>query len=167
MGRVVLTLKPPKTVFYKREGQSPQRVRESPAPRRDPYQHFDRGPSILDRSLLQSHQRTRFGLRLRDTAKPLGCVFIRVLLQTGQARITSDHISSRGMKAENATRILASAPQSLAGLGFPGGRQIPCSGIRIPNSLFGRENSLFGKNNSLFRQKNSLFHLLGNLDASI
>jgi hypothetical protein len=71
------------------------------------------------------------------------------------------------MKAENATRILASAPQNLAGLGFPGGRQIPCSGIRIPNSLFGRENSLFGKNNSLFRQKNSLFHLLGNLDASI
>jgi hypothetical protein len=26
------------------------------------------------------------------------------------------------------------APQSLAGLGFPGGRQIPCSGIRIPCS---------------------------------
>ena len=26
------------------------------------------------------------------------------------------------------------APQSLAGLGFPGGRQIPCPGIRIPCS---------------------------------
>ena len=76
-------------------------------------------------------------MRLRDTAKPLphgmGCVFIGVLLQAGQARITSGHISSRGMMAENATGILASTPQSLAGLGFPR-RQIPCSGIRIPCS---------------------------------
>jgi hypothetical protein len=53
MGRVVLALKPPKTVFYTGERHPPKRVRESPAPRRDPYQHFDRGPSILlDRSLL-------------------------------------------------------------------------------------------------------------------
>src|ERR1700720_4138597 len=67
MRRVVLALEPPKTVFYTRERQPPKRFHESPAPRRDPYQHFDRGPSILlDRSPLQSHQRTRFGLRLRN-----------------------------------------------------------------------------------------------------
>ena len=70
---------------------------------------------------------------MRQSHSGMGCVFIRVLLQTGQARITSGHISSRGMMAENATGILASTPQSLAGLGFPR-RQIPCSGIRIPCS---------------------------------
>src|ERR1700730_16246022 len=42
MGRVVLLLKSPKTVFDRGERQPLKCVHESPAPRRDPYQHFDR-----------------------------------------------------------------------------------------------------------------------------
>src|SRR5713226_10011073 len=53
--------------------------------------------------------RTRFGLRLRDTAKPfprsIGCRFIGYLLQEGQARITSGQISLRGTNAGNAPGI--------------------------------------------------------------
>src|SRR5712675_3254307 len=54
--------------------------------------------------------RTRFGSRLRDTAKPLprgiGCRFIECLLQKGQARTPSGQISLRGTNAWNAPGIL-------------------------------------------------------------
>jgi hypothetical protein len=51
---------------------------------------------------------------------------------TRRLSCASPVVSARGIVAAAAKRD--GAPQSLAGLGFPGGRQIPCSGIRIPCS---------------------------------